>query len=199
MGSICALKPEDVTDDYLGSARHLHYGSFFLHTQLRAHVPALFRRARALGVSLSLDTTWDPADRWDAPLPETLPLTDVMMPNDQEALRISRCANLEQAAAWFQSQGVRIVTLKKGAAGAEVYAGKEHRQLTTTPVTGGDSVGAGDSFDAGFLTGWLRSLPLEQCLRIGCICGRSVASKIGGVEGQPSWDAVTQALKQASL
>lgn len=199
LGSICAIQPEDVTDDFVGSARHLHYGSFFLHTQLRSHVPAIFRRARALGVSLSLDTNWDPADQWDLPLPEVLPLTDVLMPNDREALRISRCANLKEAIAWFQAGGVRIITLKKGADGAEVHAGTEQHRLATTPVTGGDSVGAGDSFDAGFLAGWLRGMPLEQCLRIGCMCGRAVASKIGGVEGQPTWDAVTQSLKQSNL
>jgi sugar/nucleoside kinase (ribokinase family) len=59
-----------------------------------------------------------------------------------------------------------------------------------TPVTGGDSIGAGDSFAAGFLAGWLRGLPLKECLRIAAVCGSSVASKTGGLAGQLRWDEV---------
>ena len=68
LGSIRALEPEDVTDEFLASARHLHHGSFFLHTGLRPAIPAIFRRARALGLSTSLDTNWDPDERWNSTL-----------------------------------------------------------------------------------------------------------------------------------
>ena len=64
---------------------------------------------------------------------------------------------------------------------------------------GPDDFGRLISFDAGFLAGWLRGMPLEQCLRMGCICGRAVASKVGGVEGQPTWEIVTQSLQQSNL
>ena len=194
LGSICAVEPGAVTDEFLGSARHLHYGSFFLHTRLRPHVPDIFRRARALGVSRSLDTNWDPADRWDDPLLETIPLADILLPNAREALRISRAASTQAAIRWFESHGVGIVALKKGDEGAEVHRGAERHDVATTGVGGGDGVGAGDSFDAGFLAGWLRGMPLEQCLRIGCICGRSVASAVGGLAGQLTWPDVLEAL-----
>jgi sugar/nucleoside kinase (ribokinase family) len=195
MGSICAIAPEEVTADFLSSARHLHHGSYFLHTRLRPQMATIFRRARSLGLSTSLDTNWDPAEQWNSDLPKLLPLSDIVFPNDQEALRISRCANLDGATAWFGAQGVRILIIKRGAAGAELHAGRENYRLMVTPVDGGDSVGAGDSFDAGFLAGWLRGLPLGECLRIACECGRSVAARIGGVEGQPAWDDVAQSLK----
>jgi len=67
------------------------------------------------------------------------------------------------------------------------------------PAVGGDSVGAGDSFDAGFLAGWLRGLPLKQCLDVACHCGRSVASAIGGLQGQPTWEAVSQLILGAQI
>jgi ribokinase len=195
MGSICAIAPEEVTDNFLGSARHLHHGSYFLHTRLRPQIAAIFRRAQSLGLSTSLDTNWDPAEQWNSELHKLLPLTDIVFPNDQEALRMSRCADLDEATAWFGTQGVRIITIKRGAAGAELHDGQEHHQLTTTPVDSGDSVGAGDSFDAGFLAGWLRGLSLTECLRIACDCGRSVAARIGGLQGQLTWDDVAPRLK----
>jgi ribokinase len=187
MGTINVLTPQDVRDELLSAARHLHHGSYFLHTGLRPGMPAVFRRARELGLTTSLDTNWDPDERWEG-LAELLPLVDVFMPNYQEALRISKEGDLDQAAAAFLRQGVQAVTVKCGAKGAAVFSAEGKIELGAAPVSGGDSIGAGDSFDAGFLAGWLRGLPFERCLEIGTACGHGVAGKTGGLEGQPSWE-----------
>jgi sugar/nucleoside kinase (ribokinase family) len=198
MGSLPEVRPDDVTDEFLASARHLHHGSFFLHTRLRPSIPDIFRRARALGLTTSLDPNWDPDEQWNSTLAQVLPLTDVFFPNDQEALYISHKSRQAEAVAEFQAQGVGIVTIKRGLDGASVYVhqGQAEHECTVMPAEeGGDSVGAGDSFDAGFLAGWLRGLSIEQCLEIGCQCGRSVAGAIGGVQGQLTWEAVSQLVK----
>jgi sugar/nucleoside kinase (ribokinase family) len=189
LGTINVLTPADVNDELLASTRHLHHGSYFLHTGLRPGIAGIFRRAKALGLTTSLDTNWDPENRWEG-LDELLPLTDVFMPNDEEALRISRKATLEDAGAYFMDKGVRIVTLKAGSKGARIITRAGTIERPVVPVSGGDSIGAGDSFDAGFLAGWLRDLPLDRCLEIGMACGRSVASRIGGVAGQLFWNQV---------
>ncbi len=193
-GSIHALTPSDVSDEFLSSARHLHHGSHYLHTGLLPVMPEIFRRARTLGLSISLDTNWDPAETWNGNLPQLLSMTDLFMPNDQEALRISRKPTLDEAAETFLNFGVQAVVIKEGARGARVYTRDTFIQRPVQPVSGGDSIGAGDSFDAGFLAGWLRGLPLEQCLQIAMACGRSVASKIGGVAGQLRWEEITRSL-----
>jgi sugar/nucleoside kinase (ribokinase family) len=188
VGSIAALTPDHVTADLLASARHLHYGSFFLHTGLQAAAPRIMAFARRLGLSTSLDTNWDPAERWNSTLLGVLPLTDVFMPNERELFAISRCDTLEDAAEWVRDQGVPVLAVKRGAAGARVYGDDGvHDCLSESAEPGGDSVGAGDGFDAGFLAGWLRGLPARQCLQIACLCGRGVAGSIGGLRGQPTW------------
>jgi sugar/nucleoside kinase (ribokinase family) len=164
-----------------------------LQTGLRPHVAALFRRARELGLSTSLDPNWDPDERWDSALKEALPLTDILMPNAQEALHISGQGTVAEALAWVHAQGVPIVAVKRGVNGALVDDGRGTRVRAVVPATGGDSIGAGDSFDAGFLAGWLRGLPLDQCLDIACQCGRSVANAVGGLNGQPTWATVSSA------
>lgn len=82
------------------------------------------------------------------------------------------------------------MTVKRGVDGARVYCGQEMVECSVAPATGGNSVGAGDSFDAGFLAGWLRGLPLSRCLDIACYCGRSVAGRSvtfgGSRRGRPS-------------
>lgn len=190
MGSLNAVMPEDVTDEFLASARHLHHGSYFLHTNLRSHIPAIFRRAHTLGLTTSLDTNWDPAEIWNASLPEALKLTDIFLPNDQEARFISRAGSVDEAMRVFQDIGITITAIKQGAAGATAIAPGERFTCVLPAAAGGDSIGAGDSFDAGFLAGWLRGLRLDQCLRIASHCGREVASQTGGLRGQPDWKKV---------
>jgi sugar/nucleoside kinase (ribokinase family) len=163
-------------------------------------MPSIFRRAKALGVTTSLDSNWDPADRWQGQLTQILPNTDVFMPNDQEAQRIYQQMTAEPApdclnsfttpARYFLNQGVQCVTIKAGKRGAWVYTYDQQLRGQVEPVAGGDSIGAGDSFDAGFLAGWLRGYSLEQSLSISLACGRSVAAQVGGLAGQPKWEEV---------
>ncbi len=195
MGSINAVDPHDVTDDLLGSARHLHHGSFYLHTRLRPHMAEIFRRARSLGLTVSLDTNWDPAEQWDSGLHEALPLVNLFLPNEQEAFLISRRLNLDDAVQEFLARGVSLVAVKRGSEGASVYGGAERLHREVIPVSGGDSVGAGDSFDAGFLASWLRGLPLDRCLDIACCCGQAVAEAIGRLSGQPDWNTICRTVK----
>jgi sugar/nucleoside kinase (ribokinase family) len=184
LGSLGALTPGDVTDDFLRSARHLHYGSLFLHTGLLAEWVNILRRVKGFGLTLSLDTNWDPSERWDAGLAEALSLIDVFLPNDQEARLIARSETVEAAASDLRAR-VPVLALKLGADGARAYRGNEVEECHPQPAEpGGDSTGAGDSFDAGFIAGWLNGLSLADCLKVGCACGRSVAGQIGGIAEQ---------------
>lgn len=188
-GTITALQPADITDELLASGRHLHHGSYFLHARLRPAIPQIFARARQLGLTISLDSNWDPDDQW-LDIPGLLPLVDLFLPNEREAARISR--DERSAIERLHAMGAPLIALKRGAEGALVSDGRHAVQREVEPVSGGDSIGAGDSFDAGFISAWLRRLPLEECLRIGCACGRSVASRTGGLAGQPGWEDVRQ-------
>ena len=194
LGTINAVYPEDASDDLLAATRHVHHASYYLHTNLRPAVAEIFQRARRLGATTSLDTNWDPDETWDGGLEEVLPHTDLFFPNDQEALRISRRPDLPSAARYFLDLGVRVVAIKRGAQGALVYTAQGCLEQAVSPVNGGDSIGAGDSFDAGFLGGWLRGLPLARCLEIATECGRSVAGQVGGLAGQPRWEEVAGGL-----
>lgn len=190
MGTINAVYPQDVTDELLASARHIHHGSHYLHTNLRPGMAEIFQRARRLGATTSLDTNWDPQEQWNGGLEGLLPHTDLFFPNDQEALYISRQANLPAAARSFLERGVRVVAVKAGARGSQVYTRDACLERGVEPVSGGDSIGAGDSYDAGFLAGWLRGLPLTRCQEIATACGRSVAAQVGGLAGQLRWEAL---------
>ena len=184
-GSLSALRPEHVTDELLNSARHLHYGSLFLQTGLLPRWLTILKRAKQRGMSISLDTNWDPADTWDADFGEAFQMIDLLFPNEQEALRLGRATSLNTAIERLRSW-VPLLVVKLGAEGALCWErGAYFKRLVEPADEGGDGVGAGDSFDAGFLAGWLRGLTVETCLSIACRCGRAVASRPGGLAGQP--------------
>lgn len=192
LGSLNAIYPEQISDDLLRSARHLHHGSYFLQTNLRPAIPGIFARARAFGLSTSLDTNWDPEERWNGTLQQSLQVTDVFLPNEQEARYISRTSNVDDAIRVFQGMGVAVTAVKRGEEGTQVVSKGERHTCALPATTGGDSIGTGDSFDAGFLAGWMRGLPLKECLQIGCHCGKEVAAQVGGIRSQPNWATILQ-------
>src|SRR6202051_4227060 len=96
-GTIAALTFEDLDLDYLADSRHFHFSSFYLQRGLRAQVPELFRKMKARGLTLSLDTNDDPDDGWGGALHDALQYVDVFMPNEREAQKAAGVSDLETA------------------------------------------------------------------------------------------------------
>lgn len=61
-----------------------------------------------------------------------------------------------------------------------------------------DATGAGDSFDAGFLAGYLRGDPLERSLALGNACGAMSTRMMGGTEGQPTMEEALEAIERGA-
>jgi sugar/nucleoside kinase (ribokinase family) len=180
-GTISELRFEDLDLDYLASARHFHMSSLFLQRGLLPHVPELFRRMRSAGLTTSLDTNDDPEDRWGGRLEEILPHVDILLPNEREAMKMSRADDLETALSRL-AQKVQTVVVKLGASGAVAIQDRRRFSAPAVPVTVIDPIGAGDSFDAGFLHQFLRGADLATCLAYGNRCGAFSATDCGGTE-----------------
>ena len=190
LGAIDRLQAEQVTQTLLQKARHLHVASYFLQTALRPGLPELFQRAHTLGLSTSLDTNWDPSGRWSG-FAELLSRVDVFLPNQKEALAISSASTAERALQVL-SRKCRVVVIKCGAAGALARRGDESARAAALPVQVVDTVGAGDSFDAGFLLGWLNGWSLERSLALAAACGSLSTRAAGGTSAQPSLEEALQ-------
>lgn len=189
-GLITALSAGDISDSQLRKVRHLHVASYFLQDNLQPGLPGLFRRAHALGLTTSLDTNYDPSGMWlgfDA----LLPLVDVFLPNEVEALALTRKGNLDEALEYL-SQHCKAVAIKLGAQGAIGQVANQCVRVPSIPVQVVDTVGAGDTFDAGFLYGWLNGWSLEKSLKLACVCGSLSAQQAGGTRGQPT---ITEAMQ----
>ncbi len=180
-GTISELRFEDLDLDYLTSARHFHMSSLFLQRELLPRAPELFRRMKSAGLTTSLDTNDDPDDRWGAILDEILPYVDILLPNQREAMKMSRADEVETALSRL-AQKVGTVVIKMGARGAIAIRDGRRFSAPAVPVTVVDPVGAGDSFDAGFLHQFLQGAELTACLASGNLCGAFSTTASGGTE-----------------
>jgi sugar/nucleoside kinase (ribokinase family) len=180
-GTISDLTFEDLDVEYLCSARHFHLCSYYLQRGLRPRVGDLFRKLKARGLTISLDTNDDPDDCWEGDLHDVLGYVDVFLPNEREVKRVAGTDNLDQAIAKVAGL-VPIVAVKMGAAGAMAQRGKERIVSPTAKVEAVDAVGAGDSFDAGFIHEFVQGADLETCLRAGNLAGALSTTRAGGTE-----------------
>ncbi len=177
LGTISELRLQDLDLDYLASARHFHMSSLFLQRALAADVPAIFERMKSSGLTTSLDTNDDPDDRWDGVLDATLPHVDILLPNQREA----RTDDLPTAVKRLSAR-VKTLVVKLGARGAMAVQEGQRFAAPAVSVQVVDPVGAGDSFDAGFLHRFVRGFDLETCLTFGNLCGAFSATACGGTE-----------------
>jgi sugar/nucleoside kinase (ribokinase family) len=183
LGAIDALAAEQVDAALLALCRHIHVTSFFLQHRLRPGLAALLAQARAVGATVSLDTNWDPSERWDDGLAEVLAHTDLFLPNEQEACAITRTATVEDALAALAAT-IPVVAIKLGAEGAICRRGDQTLRDPGFAATVVDTTGAGDSFNGGFLYGWLHGWELAGALALGCACGALSTQAAGGVAAQ---------------
>lgn len=184
-GANADLSLEDINRARLLRHRALHLGGALLLPRLDgAPMADLLRSARAGGLKTSLDTVWDPTDRWLETLQPCLPFIDYFLPSYEEARRMSGRQDPETIADFFLARGVGVVGLKLGAGGSLI---KTNTQTTlripsyNVPVV--DTTGAGDGFAAGFITGALSGWDLEKTGRFANAVGACCISALGATEG----------------
>ena len=77
---------------------------------------------------------------------------------------------------------VPLVVVKMGSKGALARRGHEQLTRAAIGVEPVDAVGAGDSFDSGFISQYVRGSDLETCLRYGNLAGAFSTTRAGGTD-----------------
>ena len=180
-GTISELNWDDLDLDYLADSRHFHFSSYYLQKGLRPRVQELFQRLKSKGLTISLDTNDDPDDRWEGDLHDLLQHVDVFLPNEREACKAAGTEDLDQAINRL-SKLVPLLVVKLGLKGALAQRGSQRFTAASKELTPVDTVGAGDSFDAGFLHEYVRGSDLETCLARGNQAGALSTTRAGGTE-----------------
>jgi sugar/nucleoside kinase (ribokinase family) len=192
-GTMFEMNAADLDMSYLASGRHFHLSSLFLHKALEPDLPRICRQLKSEGLTLSLDTNDDPEDRWGGALDELLGIVDIFLPNEDEACRITG-AESPEAAAEALAKRVPLVAVKCGKRGALVRAGSQLWKVPTERVTPVDTIGAGDSFNAGFLAAYLRGDAPDACAAFGNRTAALSTLRPGGTESFRDPDLVKELL-----
>ncbi|WP_263381812.1 carbohydrate kinase family protein [Granulicella arctica] len=180
LGTMAEMAAEDLPLKYLSSSRHFHLSSLFLQLALHPGLPTLLRELRAAGLTISLDTNDDPEDKW-ALVGELLPLVDILLPSEDEAMRMTKTSTLNEALG-ILGRAVPLIVVKCGPRGALVHHHGVSELVPGIAVTPVDTIGAGDSFNAGFLSAYLRGASPTQAAHMGNITGALSTLAPGGTE-----------------
>jgi sugar/nucleoside kinase (ribokinase family) len=180
-GAMAELALHHLDLDYLASSRHFHLSSLFLHKSLQADLPGLFDELRRRGLTLSLDTNDDPEDAWAGVLDAMLDRIDVLLPNEDELRRIARKPALDEALEVL-SKRVPLIVVKLGAQGALVQQGARRELVSPVAVVPVDTIGAGDSFNAGFLSAYVRGKSPVEAARCAVATGALSTLRAGGID-----------------
>ena len=179
-GAMDHLTLDDIRSENLESARHLHFSSYFMQPGIKPGILALFEKAKSLGLSTSMDPQWDPSEKWDLDYKSLLPVIDIFLPNKVEIINITGMTNIEDALNAIQNF-CNVVVVKSGNSGSLLYdKGKTFQAppfLNTSVV---DAIGAGDSFNAGFISKFVTNKPLLECQRYGNLMGAISTTQAGG-------------------
>ncbi|NLI24706.1 MAG: carbohydrate kinase family protein [Bacteroidales bacterium] len=186
----------DIDFEFLSRAKHLHFSSCFIQPEMKKSLPELFRMAKKAGLTTSMDPQWDPEEKWELPLEELMPYVDVFMPNIMELKYITGEKTLEDAVRKL-SKLANILVVKNGEEGAWLWDGKS---LSHQPAFKNeqvvDCIGAGDSFNAGFLSEYVKKSSLKKCMETGALMGAINTTQAGGTAAFEDYDTVRSVARE---
>ena len=163
--------PPLVAGDLTGlGVAHVHVGE--LATLVER--PEIIALARDAGATLSLDCSWDDGLPTSA-LEELISQVDVFLPNETEMQHLEEIG--------VSIAAVPLVAIKQGADGAMARQDGQGLHVPACLAKVVDTTGAGDAFNAGFLSAWLGGASLQDCLMAGNAQGAIAVSQRGGFRG----------------
>ncbi len=189
-GAMDFLTINDINEQKLSNAKHLHFSSFYLQPGIKKDLSKLFIQAKSLGLTTSFDMQWDPGERWDINYKEVLPFVDIFLPNEGEILCLTKSDSVEEAFRKIKDYS-NIVVVKMGRKGAYLFSKSESffsPSFLNTKVV--DAIGAGDSFNAGFIYQYINESPLKKCLQFGNLMGAVNTTAAGGTTAFTNYNEI---------
>lgn len=180
-GSMESFTLDEIPDQVFKSAKHLHLSSYYLQKGLKPDVPNLFKIARENGMTTSFDTNFDPDEKWGNEVLDVLDYVDIFFPNDQEAMKIAGTNTIEDAMA-ILTKHCKIVIVTCGSKGVMGQYGDVVFHAKGLRIDIKDAVGAGDTFNSGFLLEYLKGAELESCVISGIHSSAFSTTFTGGIE-----------------
>jgi sugar/nucleoside kinase (ribokinase family) len=181
--------PIDFTPALIDGYSHFHLANPFAMPLVRRHAGETVRRARAAGLTVSLDTGWDALEQWIEVIGPCLEALDVLFVNEEESAKLSGCTDAANGADFFHERGVGAVITKMGARGCVVSEGGVRTAVAGFRVRAVDSTGAGDCFAGAFLAALHHGMGPVEAARLANAAGALNVQRAGATTGLLDWAA----------
>jgi fructokinase len=200
------LTKKDLLLPWLETAKYLHVGSVSLSANPSQRTTMFaVKHAKAYDAKITFDPNLR-LDLWSNDsrkcrhiIRKLLPLTDIVLPSEEELCFLMETDEVQEAVMRITKLGPTTVCVKQGTAGVTLFQKsptgdiiKEHQPAF--PVTAIDTTGAGDGFNAGFITGLMQGLTPSRALYQGQAVAALVVTKIGAMSALPSRQELTEFL-----
>lgn len=197
-GAMDVMGFDDIDLSVFDKVRHIHLSSLFMQSGMLRDVHKILDLAAAKGVTVSLDTQWDPVEKWALDYKTVLPKVTVFMPNEKELQALTGKSNLEDAIAEVQPYLGNAMLLKCGSDGSILIRKDGSRNVLPAFLNSNvvDAIGAGDSCNAGFVSAFVKGLPLEECQRTGNLTGAVNTTAAGGTGAFASLENVRKVCRE---
>ena len=191
-GAMDVMGFDDIDPGVFDAARHIHLSSLFMQSGLLRDIGKVLDMAAGKGMTVSLDTQWDPLETWRLDYREVLPKVTVFLPNEKELQALTGTRDLESAVAAVAPWLGGAMVVKCGSGGSLLVKKDGSRVhlpafLNRSVV---DAIGAGDSFNAGFISAFVKGYSLEDCQVTGNLTGAVNTTAAGGTGAFTSLEAV---------
>ena len=196
-GAMSLLGLKDVDEKVIDSAKHVHISSIFLQERLSSDLYGIVKLIKSHDVTISIDTQWDPSEKWDFDYKKILPLTDVFLPNDKEIMALTGTSSVEDAIEKLMDY-INVLVVKMGSEGSLMVTKDGKRTFLKSFLNSNviDAIGAGDSFNAGFVSSFVRGEPLDRCQYMGNLMGAINTTAVGGTGAFSSKSEIVRVAKE---
>ena len=181
-GVMAEMTIADLDLAWLGASRHFHLSSLFLQPALHSGLPALFDYLKLKEVTVSLDPGDDPSGNWDGGvIDRLLDKIDLFLPSEAAVMHITGKRSVEHALDALAPR-IPLIVVRCGTRGALVQNGRQRGWVASLPSKPVDTIGAGDSFNAGFLSFYLRNEEPLLAAAMGNVTEAMSTLRSGGTE-----------------
>jgi len=197
------LRPKDIKEEYVAQSKMLHFSESLLRkSETRNAVFRALKIAKDSGVSVSYDPNmreelWGDRGEFLKIQRKALGLANVFLATLKETSLIVGRRTAKVTAEEVLTLGPEIVVIRE----KNFYRVATRSQSFRTPVfkvRAVDTSGAGDAFDAGFLTGLIRGWSLEKAVLLGSTVAALKVMKVGTRTGLPRMEEAVKFLEEQS-
>ncbi len=184
IGANGELNEGDLNWDIIKTTKILHIAGAFVMPKFDGHPMAnVLQKAKGLGITTSLDTTWDASGKWLETLEPCLPYVDIFLPSLTEAEHLTGLFEPRDISHFLRNYGIHTIGIKMGEQGSYVSTPEEELFVPAYSVNIVDATGAGDAYVAGFLAGKVKGWDLKTTAELASATGAACVTQIGTTAG----------------